>query len=341
MSEEQRTTMVDGLALLAEGRSLTAGQAESVMDEILSGKVTAAQIGGFLMGLRVRGETVDEITGLVRSMRQASLEVHPRRRDLVDLWGTGGDGSGSFNISTAAALVVAGAGAPVAKHGNRSASSLCGSADVLEALGVPIELDPETVERAIDEIGFGFLFARTYHPAMRHVAGPRSELRMRTVFNILGPMTSPAGVRRQLLGVFDGALLPVMAQVLRNLGSERVWVVHGEGGLDEVSIAGVTRVSEIDGAADRSFEITPEDAGLERHELAAIRGGDARRNAEIIEGVLRGDRSGYRDAVVLNAGAALQVQGLAGDLRDGAQRAAAAIDSGKARSVLESLRKLS
>lgn len=338
--EEPRTSVVESLGLLAAGKSLPAEQAREVMGEILSGGVTPAQIGAFLMGLRLKGETADEITGLVQAMRQASVKVETRRRDLVDLCGTGGDGSGTFNISTAAALVVAGAGSPVAKHGNRSASSLCGSADVLEALGVPIELPPEAAARAIDEIGFGFLFARQYHPAMRHVAGPRGDLRFRTVFNILGPMTSPAGVKRQLLGVFDDAIRPLMARVLRRLGSERVWIVHGEGRLDEVSIAGRTRVTALEASGDREFEVVPEDAGLPRHELDTIRGGDARRNAEILEKLLRGQPGAHRDAALLNAAAALVVHGQAADLKEGVERAAEAVDSGRALRVVESLRKL-
>jgi len=329
----------DALSLLGRGESLTSDQARAAMGELLAGAATPAQIGAFLMGLRVKGETVDEITGLVGGMREAAVKVSPRRQDVVDLCGTGGDGSGTFNISTAASLITAAAGAPVAKHGNRSASSLCGSADVLEALGVPIEMDPNGVERAIDELGFAFLFARTYHPAMRHVAGPRSELKMRTVFNILGPMTNPAGVRRQLLGVFDDALRPVMAGVLRQLGSESVWVVHGEGGLDEISIAGVTSVTVVDASGEREMEVAPEDAGLPRHDLAAIQGGDARANAAIIENVLGGSASPHRDAAVLNAGAALAVQGSAATLREGTEQAAAAIDSGRARELLDSLRK--
>ncbi len=340
MSGTERFTLVDTLHCLAEGRSLNRVEAEAAMGALLSGEATPAQIGAFLMGLRFKGETVEEIVGLVQGMREASVKLKPSRDDAVDVVGTGGDGSGSFNLSTAAALVVAGAGIPVAKHGNRSASSLCGSADVLEALGVKIDLTPEEAARAIDDIGFAFLFARSYHPAMRHVAVPRGELKMRTVFNILGPMTNPARVKYQLLGVFDDSLRPVVAEVLRNLGSERVWVVHGDGGLDEISISGPTRVTAVEPDGDREFEVTPEDAGLDRHAIESLKGGDAARNADIMEAVLAGEKGAYRDAVILNAAGALVVQGGAADLREGSERAAEAIDSGGASRILGALRKL-
>jgi anthranilate phosphoribosyltransferase len=228
LSDTGSLTLQKALARLAEKQSLDSVEARGAMAELLAGKATPAQIGAFLMGLRLKGETVEEISGLVQGMRDAALKVETSRPDVMDVVGTGGDGSGSFNLSTAAALVVAGAGVPVAKHGNRSASSRCGSADVLEALGVKIDLSPEEAKMSLEEHGFAFLYARTYHPAMRHVAGPRSELKLRTVFNILGPMTNPAGVKVQLLGVFDTDLRRVVARVLKSLGSERVWVVHGE-----------------------------------------------------------------------------------------------------------------
>lgn len=330
----------DALALLASRESLSREQARSAMTRLLQGEATSAQIGAFLMGLRLKGETLEEITGLVEAMRDACVKIRPRRSRTLDLCGTGGDGSGTFNISTGASLVVSGAGGAVAKHGNRSASSVCGSADVLEELGVPLNLPREKAERALDEVGYAFLFAPQYHPAMRHVAGPRRELRIRTVFNILGPLSSPAGVKRQLVGVFDDSLRPIVARVLRNLGSERVWAVHGNGGLDELSIAGPTMVTEATEAGEREFEVTPEDAGLPRHPLESLKGGDARRNAEILQKVIRGEEGPHRDAVVLNAAAGLVVEGSARDLRAGVALAAEAIDRGAALGILEALRTL-
>jgi len=310
---------------------------------LLAGEATPAQIGAFLMGLRVKGETEDEVVGLVESMRAASVKIAPEREYLVDLCGTGGDGSGTFNISTAASLVVAGAGAAVAKHGNRSASSQCGSADVLESLGVPIDLSPDRVQLSIEKNGFGFLFARAYHPAMKHVAPVRGELRIRTVFNFLGPLTSPAGVECQLVGVSDDGFRPTLARVLERLGTRHAWVVHGEGGLDELTIAGATSVTEVgprvSGKASlKELSIRPEDCGVESGSLEALQGGDAATNARIIEKILQGEPGPCRDAVVLNAAAALFVSARARDLREGAERARDAIDSGSAREVLEALR---
>jgi anthranilate phosphoribosyltransferase len=267
------------------------------------------------------------------------VRVEPAREGLVDLCGTGGDGSGSFNISTTAALVVAGADVPVAKHGNRSASSQCGSADVLEALGVPIDLEPDAVKRSIEDIGFGFLFAPRHHPAMRFVGPSRKQLKLRTVFNILGPMTNPAGVTLQMIGVFDPAVRETMGRVLRQLGSERVWVLHGDGGLDEASIEGTTRVFAFDEDGEREFEITPEDAGIGRSPLSSLKGGDAATNAAIVEKILDGETGPHRDAVLLNAGVALVVSGKASDVKEGAMIAAEAIDGGGARRILEALRK--
>jgi anthranilate phosphoribosyltransferase len=328
----------EALGELAAGRHLGRELARAAMDEILSGRATAAQIGAFLMGLRMKGETVEEVAGLVEGMRAAGVRVESRRRDLVDLCGTGGDGRGTFNISTGAALVTAAAGAPVAKHGNRSASSLCGSADVLEALGVPIDLPPERAQRALDDLGFCFFFAPSYHPAMRQVGPARRELRLRTVFNILGPLSSPAGVTRQLVGVFQDSLRSLVARVLSALGSERAWVVHGAGGLDELSIAGETAVTVVDSEGEREIVVAPQEAKLERHALEKLRGGDACRNAAILEQVLAGESGACRDAVLLNAAAALVVQGRAADLRHGAALAAEAIDSGAARGLVEKLR---
>jgi len=339
VSDDQPFSIHTALARLAVGELLERDESRAVMDVLLAGDATPAQIGAFLMGLRQRGESVDEITGFVEGMRAASVTISPDRDGLLDLCGTGGDGSGTFNISTTAALVVAAAGVPVAKHGNRSASSQCGSADVLEALGIAIDLAPDRVTRSIEELGFGFLFAPQHHPAMRHVGPTRKELRLRTVFNILGPMCNPAGVRHQLVGVFDDDLRATVCSVLGNLGSECVWAVHGEGGLDEVSIAGLTRVTSVDAGGVLDFEILPEDAGLERSPLESLKGGDAAANATIVERILAGDGGPHRDAVLLNAAAALEAHGTAESLAEGAARAAEAIDSGLATELLGKLRK--
>jgi anthranilate phosphoribosyltransferase len=276
-------------------------------------------------------------------MRQHAVPFDPRPRAL-DLCGTGGDASGTFNISTAAALVTASCGIPVAKHGNRSITSKSGSADVLEALGIPIDLPPERTRQAIDQVGFGFFFAPRYHPAMRQVAGPRRELGIRTVFNILGPMTNPAGVKQQLLGVYDDGLRPVMAEVLRKLGSERVWVLHcprpGGGGLDEVGLEGPTRVSALEGGEVREMEVSPEDAGISRQPGAILRGGDALENARRLLALLEGETGPVRDAVILNAACALKISGRARDLKEGAGMASWAMDSGQAGKLVEELRKL-
>src|SRR5690606_1319359 len=358
---ELRDGPEEGGALMSEGklacvlRSLVAGgtlspeDCRAAMGEMLSGAATHAQIGAFLAVLGARGAKVDEIAGLVQGMRAHAIAVRPSREGLIDLCGTGGDGSGIVNISTAASLVVAACGVPVAKHGNRSASSLCGSADVLEELGVPIDLGPEAAARSIDELGFAFLFARTYHPAMRHVAPVRAELGLRTVFNILGPATGPgfnmrgpladpAGVRRQLLGVYADELRDVVARVLAEVGSESVWVVHGEGGLDELSISGPSRVTRLVEGEVIEDEIVPEDAGLARHPVEELRGGDARANARAPARLLAGEEEAVNDAVLLNAAAALVVHGTAGDLREGAERARDAIGSGRVEKLLEGLR---
>jgi anthranilate phosphoribosyltransferase len=345
VSGPDATPVTDALQRLAVGSSLSREESRNVMALLLGGAVTPAQCGAFLMGLRVKGETREEVAGLVDAMRAASVRISPRRRPLVDLCGTGGDGSGTFNISTVASLVAAGAGAAVAKHGNRAASSRCGSADVLETLGVPIALAPDRATAAIEEHGFAFLFAPLYHAAMRHVGPVRQELKVRTVFNLLGPLSSPAGVERQLVGVYDGKLRGLVAGVLGALGTERAWIVHGEGGLDEMSIAGTTQVTVLERAGFESFELKeislrPEDFGLESSPLDALRGGDAAVNAAIAEAVLGGERGPHRDAVLLNAAAALVVAGLARDPVEGAERARDSIDSGAARKVLEALRRL-
>lgn len=332
------------IARASSGESLSRGEAREALQAILSGGATPAQIGGLLVALRMKGETAEEIAGFAEAMRAAAVAVKPRRQDLIDLCGTGGDASGSINLSTAASLVAAAAGAGVAKHGNRCASSQCGSADVLEALGVPIQLPPERSAALLDAAGFAFLFAPAYHPAMRHAAGPRRELGVRTVFNILGPISSPAAVRRQLIGVYEDRLRRRLAEVLRLLGSERVWVVHGPapsgaGGLDELSIAGATRVTELRQGEIRDFEVIPEEAGLQRGRLEELRGGDAAHNAARLLAILSGERGAQREAVLLNAAAALVVAGLAESLRGGAERAAAAIDAGKTIKLLEELKR--
>lgn len=343
MSGEPPFTVQDALQRIAGGGSLSREEARRTMDALLSGTATAAQIGGLLMGLRLKGEREDEVVGFVEAMRAAGVRIRPRRDPLIDMCGTGGDASGTFNISTAASFVVAGAGVAVAKHGNRSASSMCGSADVLEALCVPIDLAPDRVERAIEDIGLGFLFAPLYHPAMKHVGGARRELRVRTIFNLLGPLANPAGVVRQLVGVFDPAARGLLAGVFRALGSERVWVAHSLDGLDELSIAGPTAITVLDEGRVEEIRVEPSECGLARCGPAsvardALRGGDAAQNAAAIEAVLGGARDPRRDAVVLNAAAGLVVAGRAEDLGEGVNLAAASIDSGGARRVLETLR---
>ncbi|MGB8276160.1 MAG: anthranilate phosphoribosyltransferase, partial [Alphaproteobacteria bacterium] len=300
------------------------------------GAATDAQIGALLMGMRVRGETVDEITGAARIMRAKAhaIEAPP---GAIDTCGTGGDDAGTFNISTAAALVAAACGVPVAKHGNRAISSKSGSADVLEALGVAIEADQAAVKRALWENNFGFLLAPLHHGAMRHVMAARRELGVRTVFNLLGPLSNPAGARRQLVGVFARQWVEPIARVLKNLGAEAAWVVHGSDGLDELTTTGPSFVAQLKGGRISTFEVTPEDAGLKRARPDALRGGDVAANAAALRGLLDGRKSAYRDVVLLNAAAALVVAGAADDLRGGAARAAEAIDTGSARAVLDRL----
>ncbi|MBV8472496.1 MAG: anthranilate phosphoribosyltransferase, partial [Hyphomicrobiales bacterium] len=285
------------IAKVAAGSYLSRAEAVDAFDAILSGEVTPSQMGGFLMALRVRGESVDEITGAVTAMRAKMLRVKAPD-DAIDIVGTGGDGSGSYNVSTLACLIVAACGVPVAKHGNRAASSKSGTADTLGVLGVKIGASPAAVERSILEAGIGFMMATTHHAAMRHVGPTRAELGTRTIFNLLGPLSNPAGVRQQLIGVFSAAWLEPMAEVLRNLGSERVWVTHGADGLDEMSTTGVTKVVELKDGAIRAFEVTPESVGLKRATLAALKGGDAAHNAAALRAVLDGAENAYRDIAV-------------------------------------------
>ena len=324
------------IAAVADGASLSREQAEEAFEIIMSGDATPSQMGAFLMALRVRGETVDEITGAATVMRAKALSV-AAPDGAIDTCGTGGDASGTFNISTGAALVVAAAGVPVAKHGNRALSSRSGSADVLSALGVNIEADMAVVEESLNTANIGFLMAPRHHSAMRHVGPTRVELGTRTIFNLLGPLSNPAGTKRQLIGVFHRQWTEPMAEVLGQLGTERAWVVHGSDGLDEITTTGATYVSEIDQGKVASFEITPEDAGLPRADSADLKGGDPETNAGAITTMLAGEPGPYRDIVVFNAGAALVVADRAADIKEGAGQAADAIDSGKARETLERL----
>ena len=327
------------LGKVVDGGHLTAPEARSSFEAIMDGRVPPARLAAFLIGLRMRGETVIEITEFARVMRERATRVRCDAPVILDTCGTGGDASATFNISTLAALVVAAAGVVVAKHGNRSVSSRCGSADLLQGLGVRVDVPVETVERSLREVGLGFLFAPSLHGAMRHAAPVRRELGVRTVFNVLGPLTNPAGARHQLLGVYDPGRLRLMAEVLRELGSERAMVVHGHG-LDEITLHGTTRVAELRDGRVRERELTPEDAGLPRAGVEEVAGGDVERNVAIAGSVLGGERGPRRDVVLLNAGAALMVAGRANDLKEGVELAGQAIDSGGALRVLERLRAL-
>jgi anthranilate phosphoribosyltransferase len=325
------------LARLLEGASLERSEARGVMDAIMRGEATPAQIGAFLVALRVKGETVDEIAGCAEAMREHVVAVSPRRDDLVDTAGTGGDGAQTLNISTAAALVAAAAGAGVAKHGNRAVSSLSGSADVLEALGFRLELPPERIARSIDELGFGFMFAPAHHPAMRHAAPVRRELGTRTVFNVLGPLANPAGARAQVIGVFAPELVRTLAEVIAELGARRAFVVHGFGGIDELSPAGPNLVCEVVDDEVRERTIDPVDLGVERCDPQDLRGGTPDENARTIREVLAGANGGRRSAVLLNAAGAIAAAGHAADLPEGLEQARQAIDSGAAAARLEEL----
>src|SRR5215212_8187002 len=324
------------LAKVATGASLSREEARDAFDMLLSGEVTAAQAGGFLMALRVRGEALDEIIGAVSAMRNRMVRVDAPDR-AIDIVGTGGDQSGSYNVSTLAAIIVAGCGVPVAKHGNRAASSKSGAADVLTALGVKIGLDPVHLARCLGEAKLCFMFAQTHHASMRHVAPVRVELGTRTLFNLLGPLSNPAGVSRQLLGVPSQSWLEPLTQALKELGSERVWTVHGSDGLDEITTTGSTQVVALENGALRAFTIAPEEVGLARARPEDIRGGDPAHNAAALRAVLEGERTPYRDIAVLNAAAALVVADAARDLREGLERAAQAVDSGAAKGALDRL----
>jgi len=328
-------------AIVSHGRSLSEDEAADVMRDIMSGEATPAQIGAFLVALRAKGETVDEITGMARVMRERALSVPTAGLSgLVDTCGTGGDASGTFNVSTAAAFVVAGAGGRVAKHGNRAMTSACGSADVLEALGAKIDLNPEQVVQCIRDVGFGFMFAQTFHPAMKHVAGPRREIGIRTVFNILGPLTNPAGAAHQLLGVARPELAPLLAQALGRLGARHALVVHGHGGLDELSLSGPSTVHELRDGALREYNVSPKEVGLAEAPNEAARGGSPKENAAALRAVLDGGTGPLRDITLFNAAAALVAADLAPDLKEGVRLAARAVDSGAARDKLAAFVKL-
>jgi anthranilate phosphoribosyltransferase len=327
------------IAKVASGQSLTAEEARGAFDVMMSGNATPSQIGGFLMALRVRGETVDEITGAVSVMREKMTRVKAPD-SAIDIVGTGGDNSGSYNVSTCAAFIACGAGATVAKHGNRSLSSKSGSAEALAELGFDLDATPQTIGRCIAEGGLGFMFAPMHHAAMRHVGPTRVELGTRTIFNLLGPLSSPAGVKRQVVGVFAPEWIEPLAHVLRALGSEHVWVVHGDG-LDELTTAGTTQVAELKDGTISTFSLTPEEVGLPRVGIDDLKGGDPKANAYALREVLNGAKNAYRDIACLNAAAGLIVAGLAADISEGLEQAATSIDSGKAKAVAEKTAALS
>ncbi|HTB22367.1 MAG TPA: anthranilate phosphoribosyltransferase [bacterium] len=323
------------------GDSLTQAQAEEVMQEILEGQASPAQIAGLAVALRMKGETVDELTGFAKVMRAKGLSVPHKHPVVLDTCGTGADGSKTFSISTTTALVAAGAGVVVAKHGNRAMSSSTGSADVLQALGVAVELTEAQVGRCIDEIGMGFMFAQAFHPAMRHAAAPRRELGVRTFFNLLGPLSNPAGAKRQIVGVFDGDFVEPVAEVLARLGTEHAWVVHGLDGMDELSTCDETRVAEVKGAKVRSFYVNAGDLGIEQALPRDLAGGDAQTNARMTLAVLKGEKGPHRDIVLLNAAAALLVAGAAESIQAALPLAVRSIDSGAAAAKLDALKRLS
>ena len=330
----------EAISALVEGKSLTMDEAAQAMEEIMEGEATQAQFGAFVTALRMKGETVDEIAGMARVMREKALHVNVDG-PLVDTAGTGGDASGTFNISTTAAFVAAGAGVRVAKHGNRAMSGACGSADVLEGLGVKIDLGPEGVERCLKEVGFGFMFAQRFHPSMRYAAGPRREIGIRTVFNILGPLTNPAGAEAQVIGVADPAMASRMAEALARLGGKHALVIHGDDGLDEITIGDTTRIWEMKSGKVTEGSISPEDVGLRRASTKEIRVSSVEESVAILRGVLDGNSGPARDIVLMNAAAALVVADVAPTMKDGVALASDAIDSGRAREKVEALISLS
>ena len=328
------------IAKAADGKPLTRDEAKTAFNVIMSGDATPSQIAGLLMALRVRGETVDEITGAVEIMREKMIRVNAPA-NAIDIVGTGGDASGSYNISTCAAIVAAGAGLKVAKHGNRALSSRSGAADVLMALGVKIDLPPEKIGECIAEAGVGFMFAPAHHASMKYVGPTRVELGTRTIFNLLGPLSNPAGVKKQITGVFSKAWVEPLAHVLKNLGSDACWICHGEGGLDEIVPTGTTWISELKTGKITGFEVTPETVGLKRSKLEDLKGGDAAQNATALRGVLQGEKSAFRDAVVMTTGAALLMDNKAKNYAEGVRMAEKAIDNGSALASLEKLIRVS
>ena len=329
----------DAIAKASGFRDLTEKETQDVFDRIMSGEATPAQIAALITALRMKGETVDELTGAAKAMRRKAVRIKVTARPavVVDTCGTGGSGTNTFNVSTAAAFVVAGCGVKVAKHGNRSASSHCGSADVLEELGVGINLPARFTEECINRIGIGFMFAPLFHGAMKHAAIPRKEIGVRTIFNMIGPLCNPASAKYQVMGVYEERLTEVMARVLKKLGARRAYVVHGAGPLDEVSISGRTRVSELKAGKIRSYYVTPASFGVKKASLKSIKGGSARHNARMIVGVLTGQKGSARDIVLANSALALMAAGKAGNLRKAVRAAAGAIDSGRAMEKLEQL----
>ena len=327
----------EALSKIVSGSDLTLAEAREVMREIMRGEATQAQIGAFLTALRMKGETVDEIAGCAQAMRESAIAVKPKRNQLVDTCGTGGDGSGTFNISTTVAFVAAGAGLAVAKHGNRSVSSRCGSADLLQALGVNLELTPEQVAQCIDEVGIGFLFAPKLHPAMRYALAPRQEIGLRTIFNILGPLSNPAQTKRQLLGVYHSDLTELMAEVLLALGAEHAFVVHGADGLDELSVTGLNKISRLHDGDIETYYLDPQDLGLPRAKLSDLAGGSVEDNAAITKALLAGKDGPKRDVILLNAAAVLIAGGKASSFSEGLKLAAEAIDNGSAQRKLHQL----
>jgi anthranilate phosphoribosyltransferase len=349
--KEEKIMIKEAIAKVVRGNNLIEAEMEKAMDEIITGKATPAQIGAFVTALRLKGETVDEITGAARAMRAKANkiflknhlinidrdEINVEEETILDTCGTGGDATDTFNVSTSCAFVAAGGGVSVAKHGNRAVSSLCGSADVIENLGVKLDITSSDVERCIREVGIGFLYAPIFHGAMRYAAGPRQEIGIRTIFNLLGPLTNPAGASAQLLGVYDATLTEKIAHVLKRLGTREAFVVCGEGTLDEISICGPTRISHLKNGEVRTFELTPEEVGLKRAVPDTIKGGNAHENAQIIREILNGQESPKRDIVLLNAAAAFVAVGLDSDFKEGIERAKTSIDSGRAKAKLEQL----
>ncbi|MBG6200206.1 anthranilate phosphoribosyltransferase [Labrenzia sp. EL_13] len=330
------TVFKDLIAKVADGQTLTPDEARQAFEVILSGSATPSQLGGFLMALRVRGESIAEVTGAVATMRSKMLTVKAPA-DAIDIVGTGGDSSGSYNISTCTAIVVAGCGVPVAKHGNRSLSSKSGAAEALSELGVNIDIDPQKISHCIDKAGIGFMFAPLHHAAMKHVGPTRMELGTRTIFNLLGPLSNPAGVKRQMVGVFARKWVDPVAQSLKELGSETAWIVHGSDGMDEITTTGPTFVSELKNGQVRSFEISPADAGLPLAKAEELKGGMPAENARALRDVISGTKNAYRDIVLFNSAASLLVAGKVGSLSDGVEMAASSIDNGSAADTLEKL----